>query len=97
MYRKLKYILSAAHMLLKCSMGPFSIPNDPMKVSDPIVKLIANFCGRTAMTGKPTKNANAKNRADSPRSPQKTCRIYASDNKEHGLNPQKVSCDIDRT
>jgi hypothetical protein len=59
-------------MLFKCSTGPLRIPKDPINVKLPKVNDRANFCGRTASMGTPTKKAKAKNIPDTNRRPQKT-------------------------
>jgi hypothetical protein len=61
-------------MLNKCSFGPFKIPKLAINVSDPHVKLNANFCGLMASTGTPTKKARAKNNAERRSKAQNTYR-----------------------
>ncbi len=48
------------------------MPNEPINIIEPIEKLKENFCGCTAMVGRPTKNASAKKRADKKSKPQNT-------------------------
>lgn len=71
-YIVVKSIRSEANMDTRCSYGPFRIPKLAMKVSDPHVKLSANFCGFNASIGTPTKKARAKKSADKKRSAQNT-------------------------
>jgi len=71
-YIVVKGIRCMVHILIKCSYGPFMIPKLPMKVTDPQVKLRANFCGLNASVGTPTKKARAKKRADRNNSAQNT-------------------------
>lgn len=47
-----------------------------INVIDPKVKDRANFCGRAAIIGIPTKNANKKNNVDKNNNPQNTCTIH---------------------
>jgi len=48
------------------------IPKLAIKVTDPHVKLRANFCGFNASMGTPTKKAKAKKRPDKNKSAQNT-------------------------
>ena len=65
-------------MPIKCSFGPFSMPNDNMNVRLPMVKESANLCGCTLSMGTPTKKARAKNSADKNKRPQNT---YENENE----------------
>ena len=82
-------------MLFKCSTGPLRIPKDPMNVKLPKVNDKANFCGRMASMGTPTKNASAKKRADRKRRPQKTCGKRGREQGSASHSQECAKCEID--
>lgn len=63
---------SLTKRLCKCAIGPLSTANEPMNTRDPNVNERANFCGRMANIGSPTKNAKAKKTAEMNSMAQKT-------------------------
>ena len=81
-------IRSMVNMLLRCSAGPLRMEKLPIKVSDPQVKLRANFRGFKAKTGMPTKTASAKKSAERNKSAQKTCEVAneTENNLENGVS-----------
>lgn len=72
--------LSLTNMLCKCAMGPLRMAKELINKSDPNVKERANFCGRIAKSGKPTKKAKAKKTAETNSNAQKT---YIKEKRMH--------------